>query len=62
MRPQEHYSTGEHCMRLIQEHKDDPDFTPANASLLAECATAHALLGLLKFQINDKLGIGIFNG
>jgi hypothetical protein len=62
MKPQEHYMVGEHCMQLIQDHKDDPEFGIPDASLLAQTATAQALLGLLKFMINDKLGIGLFNG
>lgn len=62
MKAQEHYDIGHHCMMLIQSHKDDPDFDVAHATLLAQSAMAQALLGLLKLKINDKLGIGMFNG
>jgi hypothetical protein len=52
MKPEDHYKVGVNLLKYIEDNASEDDFDVANASVLAQSATAEALLGLLKFLIN----------
>jgi hypothetical protein len=51
VRPQNHYDNGIKLLDTIVEYKDDEDFDVAQASALAQAATAQFVGGLLKFLL-----------
>jgi hypothetical protein len=52
--PQEHYGHALDLMTCIVANKDHPDFNADQAHALAQSAQAHALLGLLKLEIEKR--------
>jgi hypothetical protein len=50
--PAWHYANGVDLLTCIGSNKDNPRFDAVQAGVLAEAATAQALLGLLKLLID----------
>lgn len=51
----DHYNAAAAAITEIMEHRGDDTFTFGDATILLQIAYAHAQLGQLKFQLDEKL-------